>query len=61
MANTAILRYKVEPVIRERLKAEFGHDFTSRVLTLRGGAKREFDGVSADGTVVAAIKLAIKP
>ena len=56
MANTAILRYKVEPVIRERLKAEFGHDFTSRVLTLRGGAKREFDGVSADGTVVAAIK-----
>lgn len=56
MANTAILRYKVEPVIRARLEAEFSQPFASRVLTLPGGAAREFDAVSADGMVVASIK-----
>lgn len=56
MANTAMLRYKVEPVIREHLAAEFDQPFTSRILTLRGGAQREFDAVSADGAVVVSIK-----
>ena len=56
MANTAMLRYKVEPVIRERLAVEFGRPFVSRILTLPGGAQREFDAVSADGTVVVSIK-----
>ena len=46
-----MLRYKVEPVIRERLGKEFGQPFASRILALPGGARREFDAVSADGTV----------
>lgn len=56
MANTAILRYKVEPVIRAGLEEEFLQPFTSQVLTLPGGAVREFDAVSDDGTVVVSIK-----
>lgn len=56
MANTAILRYKVEPVIRSVLKTEFGQPFTSQVLELPGGAVREFDAVSADRKVVVSIK-----
>lgn len=56
MANTAMLRYKVEPVIRDRLALEFGQPFYSRVLSLPGGAQREFDAVSADGSVVVSVK-----
>ncbi|MEO5679491.1 MAG: hypothetical protein ABIS47_07480 [Acidimicrobiales bacterium] len=56
MANTAILRSKVEPVIRGLLEAEFGQPFSSQILTLPAGARREFDAVSSDGTVVVAIK-----
>jgi hypothetical protein len=56
MANTAILRTKVEPVIRAGLESEFTQRFTSQVLSLPGGASREFDAVSADGTVVVSIK-----
>lgn len=56
MANTAILRYKVEPVIRAELEKEFAQPFRSRVLALPGGATREFDAVSEDGTIVANIK-----
>lgn len=56
MANTAMLRYKVEPVIREMLKATFGQGFSSQILTLLGGATREFDAVSSDGRIVASIK-----
>jgi hypothetical protein len=56
MANTAILRYKVEPVIRAGLEEEFAQSFGSRVLALPGGAVREFDAVSNDGTVVVSIK-----
>jgi len=56
MANTAILRYKVEPVIRAELEKEFTQSFTSQVLRLQGGATREFDAVSADRTVVVSIK-----
>ena len=56
MANTAILRTKVEPVIRARLETEFAQPFRSQILGLPGGAAREFDAVSADGTVVVSIK-----
>ena len=56
MANTAMLRYKVEPVIRAQLALEFGQEFSSRVLALPGGGRREFDAVSADGEVVVSIK-----
>jgi len=43
MVNTAILRYKVEPIIRAGLETEFAQRFTSQVLALPGGAVREFD------------------
>ena len=56
MANTAILRYKVEPVIRAGLEEKFAQPFTPQVLILSGGAAREFDAVSGDGTVVVSIK-----
>lgn len=56
MANTAMLRYKVEPVIRGQLQERFGQAFSSRVLPLPGGAAREFDAVSEDETVVVSIK-----
>ena len=56
MANTSILRSKVEPVIRARLESEFGQRFSSQILRLPGGARREFDAVSDDGTVVVGIK-----
>ena len=35
---------------------EFAQPFISQVLTLTGGAVREFDAVSEDGTVVVSIK-----
>ena len=56
VANTAILRYKVEPVIREQLAVRFGQPFASRILRFPEGGQREFDAVSADGRVVASIK-----
>ncbi|CAN5737377.1 hypothetical protein BH23ACT12_BH23ACT12_20390 [soil metagenome] len=54
MANTAILRYKVEPAIRAALETEFAQRFTSQMLALPGGAVREFDAVSDGRSVVAA-------
>jgi hypothetical protein len=56
MANTSLLRYKVEPYIRTQLEDEFGQPFRSLRLQLRGGATREFDAVSEDGTIVVSIK-----
>jgi hypothetical protein len=56
MANTALLRYKVEPYIRAKLEGEFGQPFDSKRLRLPGGATHEFDAVSRDGTVVVSIK-----
>lgn len=56
MANTAKLRYKVEPVICAALEQQFGQPFSSQVLPLPGGAAREFDAVSADRSVVVSIK-----
>jgi hypothetical protein len=56
MANTALLRYKVEPYIRAQLEVEFGQPFRSKELPLPGGATREFDAVSDDSTVVVSIK-----
>jgi hypothetical protein len=56
MASTAKLRYKVEPYIRRLLEDEFDQPFSSQRLELPGGATREFDAVSADGSVVVAVK-----
>jgi len=56
MADTAFLRYGVEPWVREQLAARYGQAFSSQVLDLTSGGSREFDAVSRDGSVVAAIK-----
>ncbi len=56
MANTAFLRYTVEPWVRERLAETYGQAFAPRVLRLKPGGAHEFDAVSADGSVVGGIK-----
>lgn len=56
MANTALLRYEVEPYIRAQLETQFGKVFRSQRLPLPGGATREFDAVSGDGSIVVSIK-----
>lgn len=56
MANTSLLRDEVEPYIRAQLETEFGKVFTSQRLPLPGGATREFDAVSDDGSIVVSIK-----
>jgi len=58
MANTTYLKTTVEPFVRSALRAEFGVEFRSRVVTLLTGGSHEFDAVSDDGQVVAAIKSA---
>jgi hypothetical protein len=56
VANTSYLRYSVEPWVRDRLQERYGQSFTSTVLELRTGGRREFDAVSEDGKVVASVK-----
>lgn len=56
MANTAALRYRVEPWVRSRLEEQYGQPFSSQVLELGPGGRHEFDAVSADGSVVVSIK-----
>lgn len=56
MADTTYLKNVVEPFVRDQLASRYGVPFQSRVLTLVTGGTHEFDAVSADGRVVAAIK-----
>jgi hypothetical protein len=56
LANTAYLRYFVEPWIRAQLEARYGQSFESKILRLQPGGGHEFDAVSEDGSVVASIK-----
>lgn len=56
MADTTYLKNAVEAFVREQLASRYGVPFQSRVLTLVTGGTHEFDAVSADGRVVAAIK-----
>ena len=56
MADTSYLRYTVEPWIREQLQDTYRQTFTSQVLELRTGGRREFDAVSEDRCVVASVK-----
>ena len=56
MADTSYLRYTVEPWIREQLQGTYRQAFTSQVLALRTGGRREFDAVSEDRCVVASEK-----
>lgn len=58
MADTTYLKHAVETFVRGRLAEEYGSPFASRVLTLVTGGTHEFDAVSDDGRVVAAIKSA---
>ena len=56
MANTMVMRRKVEDYVRERLCEQYGQPFAARFLALTTGGRHEFDAVSADGSVVASIK-----
>jgi hypothetical protein len=56
VADTAFLRFEVEPWIREQLAQRYGQSFNSQILALVSGGRHEFDAVSDDGRVVAAIK-----
>jgi len=58
MANTSYLKTVVEDYVRKTLEEEFSVGFTSRQLTLQTGGQHEFDAVSEDGQIVAAIKSA---
>ena len=58
MADTTYLKYKVEEYVRSALQEEYGVAFTSKILTLSTSGTHEFDAVSEDGTVVAAVKAA---
>lgn len=56
MADTALMKTLVEPYVRTRLEQEYAQPFAQQFLDLPGGAKHEFDAVSADGTIVTSIK-----
>ena len=58
MANTFYLKTVVEDFVRDTLAKNFSVGFTSRQLTLRTGGHHEFDAVSEDGQIIAAIKSA---
>ena len=58
MADTSYLRYTVEPFVREVLSERYGRRFASQVLELGPGGTHEFDAVSDDRSVVAAVKTA---
>ena len=57
MANTHLLKARVEPYVRERLSERFSQTFSSVFLPLAGCCgSHEFDAVSADGRIVCGIK-----
>jgi hypothetical protein len=58
LANTTYLRGRVEAFVRSALEQEFGQNFESKPLKLITGGKHEFDAVSGDQRIVAAIKTA---
>lgn len=59
VANTQIIKTKIEPFVREWLKHKFNQPFFKMELPLRDSdAVHEFDAVSLDRKVVAGIKSA---
>lgn len=56
MANTSYLRRQVEDCVRQKLSEEFGVAFEARKVLLSTGGTHEFDAVSEDFRIVAAIK-----
>jgi len=58
MADTTLLKSKVEDFIREKLRSEYGQPFEKQFVDLTTGGPHEFDAVSKDGRIVASIKSA---
>lgn len=56
MANTSYLRRNVENYVRQELSGEFRVAFKARKVLLSTGGTHEFDAVSEDFQIVAAIK-----
>jgi hypothetical protein len=57
MANTHLLKTRVEPFVREWLSGQYRQKFTSEFLHLTGcSGVHEFDAVSADKQIVCGIK-----
>ena len=56
MANTMVMKRKVEDFVRAVLCEEYGQPFESKFLRLTTGGRHEFDAVSADGQIVTSIK-----
>ena len=61
MADTRVLKHRVEPFVREELEAEYGQPFNQQFLPVGrradgSAAMHEFDAVSADRRIVAGIK-----
>ena len=56
MADTKFLKTRIERHVRRWLGSQFPeHEFRGRSLLLRSGKKLNFDAVSDDGSIVAAI------
>ena len=58
MADTTFLKTVVEPHVRSVLQQEFGVSFEAQEVALSTGATQEFNAVSGDRSIVAAIKSA---
>jgi hypothetical protein len=62
MADTRLLKSKIEPFVRDWLAQKFGQPFHSEFLTLSGvkdgSGHHEFDAVSEDKKIVCSIKTA---
>jgi hypothetical protein len=62
VADTRILKSKVESFVRDWLEARFGQKFGTKFLLLKGvqgeAKSHEFDAVSMDGSIVCGIKTA---
>lgn len=56
MANTIGLRRDVEDYVRRKLSQEFGVSFEPRIVKLPTGGTHEFDAVSENQRIIAAIK-----
>jgi hypothetical protein len=60
MANTSILKNRVEPFVRNWLAAKFGQPFQSHFLEIirvnEGARTHEFDAVSEDRKIICGIK-----
>lgn len=56
MADTSYLRREVEDYVRRKLSEEFGVSFEPRIVKLSTGGTHEFDAVSENCRIVAAIK-----